>query len=131
VLEQWLPGDLGSDTEIFDFQKAVRAFMGREDVVRSVLASFLDSGEKQLATMSGALEAQQWEPLRQEAHAMKGGAWNLAAASLGKAAAALEAAAKSAAAADCGSAYRLLTQEFERFKNAAAAYTSSTMPTGQ
>ncbi len=82
------------DTQVFDFEKAVETFMGKKDVVLRVVFSFVDKIEKQLALMEEALSRGDFERLRIEAHAIKGGAWNLDAKKLGDAAAALEQIAK-------------------------------------
>jgi len=62
--------------------------------------------------------------VRQEAHSIKGGAWNLAAAPMGEAARKLEEAAEAGAAEASRSAFARLQREYERLKGAAAAYIS-------
>ena len=72
ILDEWLPsarnhsgsekGDSGqsSSGRVFDFPKAVEAFMGREDVLRNVLTGFLDTSEDQIARVSAALQEGDW-----------------------------------------------------------------------
>jgi len=143
VLDRWLPGTssrpgaaAGAATEstgdgVFDFPKAVDAFMGREDVVRNVLSTFLKTGQVQIARIRAALDKGELEVIRQEAHSMKGGAWNLAADPLGEAARQLEETAKAGEGEATRSVFASLQEEFERLKKAALPYVSSVMPTGQ
>ena len=62
---------------------------------------------------------------------MKGGAWNLNAVALGEAARMLEETATAREEEAAHSVFASLQKELERFKNAAAAYISNVMPTGQ
>jgi CheY-like chemotaxis protein len=107
---------------VLDFRRAVQAFMGREDVVRSVLASFLKTAEGQIARLQAALKAGELEELRQEAHSLKGGAWNLAADPLGEAARQLEEAAKAGEVDRASTCIAALQGEFVRLKSAAEPY---------
>ncbi len=102
----------------FDFSKAVAAFMGREEVVRGVLGSFLEKLEDRLSAMIEAFDNGDMEWISREAHAIKGGAWNLEARSLGEAARSLEEAAGAGEAGKAGRALRRLQSESERFKKA-------------
>jgi two-component system sensor histidine kinase/response regulator len=102
----------------FDFSKAVAAFMGREEVVRGVLGSFLEKLEDRLSAMIEAFDNGDMEWISREAHAIKGGAWNLEARSLGEAARSLEEAAGAGEAGRAGRALRRLQSESERFKKA-------------
>jgi len=134
VLSQWLPGarsrsgPAGEEPArstvdgVFDFPTAVDAFMGREDVVRSVLSTFLKTVQEQIARIPAALDEGELEVVRQEAHSMRGGAWNLTAGSLGEAAHMLEETAKAGDGEASRSAFESLQEEFERFKSAASPY---------
>jgi len=127
VLDQWLSpvsSQTGPADEVLDFPKAVAAFMGREDVVRNVLSSFLETVEEQIARIPAALAEGELEAVRQEAHSLKGGAWNLAADPIGEAARKLEEAAKAGDGEASRSAFAGLQEEFERLKSAAAPYVS-------
>ena len=109
---------------VFDFAKAVEAFMGREDLVRDVLSSFLTTVQEQIARIATALAEGASGVVRQEAHSIKGGAWNLTAAYLGEAARKLEEAAEAEAPEASRSAFASLQREYTRLKGAAAAYIS-------
>ena len=98
--------------------------MGREDVVRNVLSSFLKTVEEQITRITAALAEGELEAVRQEAHSLKGGAWNLAADPIGEAARKLEEAAKAGEGEASRSAFAGLQEEFERLKSAAAPYVS-------
>ena len=66
-----------SNGDIFDYETAVETFMGKEDVVTRVLHSFIDKVEGQLPKIRDALQREDLESLRGEAHSIKGGSWNL------------------------------------------------------
>jgi len=141
VLDRWLPAahrnsvprqtDQGQENPapgigevVFDFPKAVEAFLGKEDLVRELLSSFLKGAQEQTARIATAITEGAFEIVRQEAHSIKGGAWNLAAAPMGEAARKLEEAAEAGAAEASRSAFARLQREYERLKGAAAAYIS-------
>jgi HPt (histidine-containing phosphotransfer) domain-containing protein len=143
LLDAWLPG-AGKDTEtgqsapspdgaavVFDFDKALDAFMDRKDVLTDVLTGFLDTMADQLSRLGEALQRSDFEAVRGGAHAIKGGAWNLNARSLGEAARVLEEAAGEEDDGRCSAALATLREETERFRRAAAPYISRVMPTGQ
>ncbi len=83
-----------SAREVFDFPKAVETFLGNEEILRSVLATFVEKGVSQLQLLEIALEHEDLDAVRMEAHSIKGGALNLGAVPLAKAAGGLEAAGK-------------------------------------
>jgi two-component system sensor histidine kinase/response regulator len=83
-----------SEREVFDFQKAVETFLGNEEILRSVLATFVEKGVSQLQLLEAALGNEDLDAVRMEAHSIKGGALNLGAVPLGRAAGGLEAAGK-------------------------------------
>ncbi len=134
VLAKWLSADSKQQESVeeqsaatgvnsFNFNKAVEAFMGREDVVRSVLGSFIEKSEKQLAILGEALAAGDMERVRLEAHSIKGGAWNLEARPLGDAARALEDAACSGDSDGAQQGLKHLRRAYEVFKNEALSFT--------
>jgi CheY-like chemotaxis protein/HPt (histidine-containing phosphotransfer) domain-containing protein len=133
VLKAWLRGPSGRQETVeresgkqsgtvFDFSKAVDAFMGREDVVRSVTSSFLEKLTDQLSQIPAALDSGDLERVRQEAHSIKGGAWNLEARPLGDAAHKLEDTSKVGDRDAAGTAFRKLQEEYEKFKIIAASF---------
>jgi HPt (histidine-containing phosphotransfer) domain-containing protein len=133
ILGQWIPqGHQGAgEEEIFDFPDAVDAFLGREDVLSTVLASFLRTTKDQIARIPLSIVDGDLETVRREAHSIKGGAWNLAARSLGEAARLLEETAAAGKTESLAGALARLKREFERLKRAAEPYSSKAMPTGQ
>ncbi len=98
-LKKWLPdgrvdGEENPEDEeakeLFDFEKAVGTFMGKERVVKKLLSSFTGKVTGQIEALKEAVKNQDFEVVRTEAHSIKGGAWNLQAKKLGDAAAELE-----------------------------------------
>jgi CheY-like chemotaxis protein len=82
--------DLENDAPVFDYDEAVDAFMGKKDVVARVVSGFVERVETQLETLEQLVEQEEMESARNEAHSIKGGAWNLSAGRLGNAAASME-----------------------------------------
>jgi two-component system sensor histidine kinase/response regulator len=103
----------------FDFKKAVEAFLGREDVVLKVLEAFLNKVEEQLATLKVAAQAGDMQRIAEEAHSIKGGAWNLEARPLGEAARLLEQAAREKSMGDVALCLAALQECFEGFRRSA------------
>ncbi len=134
VLLQWLPGrstqeevvvqDSGKQNggTIFNFSKAVDTFMGQEDVVRSVISSFLEKVEDQLSQIPAALDSGDLERVGQEAHSIKGGAWNLEARPLGDAAHMLEDTSKAGDRDAVRTAFQKLQEEYKKLKAVAASF---------
>jgi PAS domain S-box-containing protein len=132
VLRQWLRDpstrkeaaarDSGMHRGVFDFSKAVDAFMGREDVVRNVISSFIDNVADQLSQIPAALASGDLERVSREAHSIKGGAWNLEARPLGDAAGKLEDTSKAGDRDAAGIAFQELQKEYKKLKAAAASF---------
>lgn len=80
--------------EPMDFARALEEFDGNREFLTGLLERFLENVRAQLGTIREALDRADTEILRREAHAIKGGAANLAAAELSSAAAELEKTAK-------------------------------------
>jgi HPt (histidine-containing phosphotransfer) domain-containing protein len=78
-----------------DFERALGEFEGNREFLTGLLERFLENVRSQLGTIREALDRADAEILRREAHAIKGGAANLAATELSLAAAELEKTAKS------------------------------------
>jgi PAS domain S-box-containing protein len=130
VLEKWLPGggtgeasgaataeEAGAarqEAAVFDFPLAAQAFMDRKDIVVRVMRQYLEKTEGKFEGMRGFLGGRQWEPLRAEAHAIKGGGWNLRAKALGDAAARLEQAAREKDPQAAETAFAALRGEYAR-----------------
>ncbi len=81
--------------EPMDFARALEEFEGNREFLMGLLERFLENVRAQLGTIREALDRADAEILRREAHAIKGGAANLAAGELSSAAAELEKTAKS------------------------------------
>jgi PAS domain S-box-containing protein len=134
VLNQWLSSpskqaevvvqDSGKQNggSVFDFSKAVDAFMGQEDVVRKVISSFLVKVEEQLSQITASLDSADLERVRQEAHSIKGGAWNLEARPLGDTARKLEDTSKAGDRDAARTAFQELQEEYEKLKAVAASF---------
>jgi HPt (histidine-containing phosphotransfer) domain-containing protein len=86
---------LKAPAEPMDFARALEEFEGNREFLTGLLERFLENVRAQLGTLREALDRADAEILRREAHAIKGGAANLAAAELSSAAAELEKTAKS------------------------------------
>jgi two-component system sensor histidine kinase/response regulator len=112
------PPEDGNGREIaFDFEKAKDTFLGREDVVLGALRSFVQKLEDELSLMDPAL-SDDLPRLREEAHAIKGGAWNLQAAPLAEAAARLEQACAAGQRSEAKRALQALQARFEELREA-------------
>ncbi|TVR34804.1 MAG: response regulator [Spirochaetaceae bacterium] len=116
-----MPLDEPSDAEsvpaapIFDIDSAVDSFMGKRDVVARVVKAFIAKVEDRLPVMERAAEQTDYETLRFEAHAIKGGAWNLSVMALGNAASAVEEAAREQQPRAARELYPELRRTFEEF----------------
>jgi CheY-like chemotaxis protein/HPt (histidine-containing phosphotransfer) domain-containing protein len=73
-----------------DWVRALEEFLGQETVLNQVVAEFLQTVEGQIPCIQEALAVNDPETVRKQAHAIKGGAANLAAEPLAAAALALE-----------------------------------------
>lgn len=96
-----------------DFETAIAEF-GSEELINHVAAQFMLNVEGQLSVMREALEADDLERLRREAHAIKGGAGTLEALPLALAASRLEELCLSAERTGLAAALKELTVQFDR-----------------
>ena len=122
--EECNPADV--DSAPVDMEKAVDEFMGDRDIVTHLLGEFVRKGDEQLVTIEEALGTADFERIRLEAHALKGGAANLTAYSLANSCAGMEEAAEAAAGDDVDHLPPLLSKlkhEFKRLK----AYVNQTI----
>lgn len=81
------------ETVPFDLEEAIEVF-GDLDTVMSIMSEFLENVEKQQQIIDNALENQDFETIRKEAHSVKGGAASIEAQALSASAKSLEFAAK-------------------------------------
>ncbi len=78
------------DPAIFNYDGAVEAFMGKEEIVRRVVHEFLERVGGQIDQIGALIRSGDFRAASIEAHAIKGGSWNIEAKRLGDAAALLE-----------------------------------------
>lgn len=114
--------DMPEDKSVFDFDSALEAFMGDEDVLKNVLGSVLDKIPTQIELIKQALEGGDMETVRTESHGIKGGSWNLCMQFLGDIAAKVEAAAKEKDAETCRALLPELEKGFEITKGVIEKY---------
>jgi HPt (histidine-containing phosphotransfer) domain-containing protein len=100
---------------IFDLEEAIQTFMGKEEVVRRVVDSYVEKVRDQFPDMEAALEEGDYPRLRSEAHSIKGGGLNLSINRMGYTAAALEEAAAEEETVQARSRLQELKREFERW----------------
>jgi PAS domain S-box-containing protein len=109
-----------SDTDgrpVFEYQAALESFMNQPDVVKRVIHKFVERTGGQLENLKNKVESDDFEGLRIEAHAIKGGAWNLEARRLGDAAARLEESAKNADREAAEQAFERVDEEFRQLQS--------------
>ena len=81
------------DARPIDLDKAIEEFMGDGDAVRQLLHDFVRTGSEQITTIEQAMSSADYEKIRLEAHALRGGAANLTAFPLAESCAGMEEAA--------------------------------------
>jgi len=97
-----------------DFERALAEFEGNREFLTGLLERFLENVRNQLGTIREALDRADAEILRREAHAIKGGAANLAAVELSSAAAELEITAKSGSLGEAAGGLEKLEKAYRR-----------------
>ncbi len=111
-------GDMSEDPlDIFDLDEALDTFMGKRELVFKLLNTQVEKVCGQIPVMEEALAAEEWDILRESAHSIKGGSWNLQAKQIGDCAAEAEAAAKNADGVAADRALYRVKEAFRRFKN--------------
>lgn len=101
------------------FDELLENFLGKKEVVASLLEKYIERTRGQLLRMAATLAAGDWETLRLEAHTIKGSALNLAADELSALAASAETAAKQQDASAAKPVLAALGPAFDRFVAAA------------
>ncbi len=104
---------------VFDWDEALDTFMGNEEVVRKVLAVQVEKVAGQIPKIEQAISEGNWEQLREEAHSIKGGSWNLQAKELGDKAFVLEMAGRDCDASAAEEGYAPLVAAYQRFSQRA------------
>jgi two-component system, sensor histidine kinase and response regulator len=107
-------GDRQAGDEPLDFERALAEFEGNREFLTGLLERFLENVRNQLGTIREALDRADAEILRREAHAIKGGAANLAAVELSLAAADLEKTAKSGSLGEAAGGLEKLVKAYRR-----------------
>jgi CheY-like chemotaxis protein len=102
---------------IFDFDAAVETFMGDRDVVKNLLVSFIPRVEGDIRKMEESLNQGHFDSLRQTAHSIKGGSWNLEIKDLGNQAAELEKAARAQSSEAAASALEEVKRAFASLRD--------------
>ncbi len=105
-----------TDAAPLDLEEAVREFGGNRELVNTVIDKFLDKAESQIQLLKEALEKQDSETLRKEAHKIRGGASTLTAMQLAMAAERLEKLALSGKLDEAAEQLTELEKEFNRLK---------------
>ncbi|OQW96122.1 MAG: hypothetical protein BWK77_06310 [Verrucomicrobia bacterium A1] len=100
-----------------DWPRAVHEFGGDAEQVRQLAASFVENVRAQLDKMKSALDAGSLDVVRFEAHAIRGGAGNLAADDMAVAAARVEDAAAGGHAEEAGKGLAVLVAELARLES--------------
>ena len=99
-----------------DWARALEEFLGKQELLLQVVASFLDTATAQVETIKTALAEGDAETVRKEAHAIKGGAANLTAERLSGMALQLEILGKSGAVAGGDRVLKKLNGELARLR---------------
>jgi CheY-like chemotaxis protein len=112
------------DRDVFDFRAVIGNFLGKKDLVLSLLSGFLDATRDAVRRMDACLDSGDFISAAREAHGVKGSAWNLAAKRLGAAAEALELAASRSDPAAAEEASALVKEAFYEFAQYARSFQS-------
>ena len=108
--------NLKTDTSPMNFDQAVTEFEGDRELVIEVLGGFLEDVKKQVGTIDKAISGNDSKTVYHEGHSIKGGAGNLTAHSLSKAAQALEESGKSGDLAKGREALVVLEEEIQKLE---------------
>ena len=99
-----------------DFKTAIEEFEGDKELVYEVLSTFIENVASQIGLMRQAINDQNTELIRKEAHSIKGGAANIVAKELSRTAYELEKSAKNAKLSECSIRLLDLEKSFMRLK---------------
>ncbi|MCP3872873.1 MAG: hypothetical protein GY699_06925, partial [Desulfobacteraceae bacterium] len=89
--QSWADQSQASDTdEPMNYNKALEEFMGKQDLLKKVLNTFLISVQDQIKILQKAIIDKDSEVIKKQAHTIKGGAANLTAIKLSEIAFELE-----------------------------------------
>lgn len=111
--------------ETIDYARALDEFGGDEELLGTLIHQFLEDVEQRRQNLRKALCAADLETLRADAHKIKGGAANLTALPLSRAAANLEQAAKAGGEGDLDALFHAVEAEAERLRKASRRLDSA------
>ena len=106
----------------FDVPGVLDTFMNNKAALLSLLSRFIERTKVQLVKLPELEKAADWESAFREVHMIKGAAFTMGGAELGKAATILEKAYKNAAKDDLEKAYFLLCKAFDSYKEEAEEF---------
>jgi histidinol-phosphatase (PHP family) len=111
-----------SGPEIFNAEEMLSAFLNETEVVLPLLSRFIERTGSQLGNFPVLKAAGEWTTARRYAHTIKGAAFTMGSAELGKAASALEKACINASAEEAETAYPHVLETFEEYKQEAEKF---------
>ncbi|MBU2627553.1 MAG: cache domain-containing protein [Proteobacteria bacterium] len=117
IAEPEQPEEKAGPAEPIDVEKALEEFQGDKKFLMEVMGEFIQTMEAQMPRIRQAVSVKDFVTLKNEAHAIKGGASNLAANALATAAGRLEDMGKSENFENSDSALKIFEKEFLRLKN--------------
>ena len=128
MVESWLPSSSELEDEQersaimeedapMDYETALDEFGGDEEFLKKILAGFLDNVRSQLGTIRKGFSEGNAVVLKEEAHAIKGGAANLTASELAHVAAELESIGKTGKLEKGSEVIGRLEKEFHRLES--------------
>ena len=113
--------DLSKDPlAIFDYEEALDTFMGKEEIVKNLLNVQVKKISEQIPVMEIAFKAGEWQTLRESAHSIKGGSWNLQAKQIGDCAFEVETAAREEDSPGAERGLYRIKEAFRRFQSRVA-----------
>lgn len=107
-----------------DFAKAIEEFDGQKDLVLSIIQEFTEDIKVQIETMNVALASADAETIRREAHSIKGGAANIHANRLSRAAKTIEDLAKAGTMTEIPKALIVLVEENDTMQEALKTFSA-------
>jgi signal transduction histidine kinase/CheY-like chemotaxis protein len=114
----------GAALEVFDYGQVVETFLGNEEKVIGLLSVFLSRTKDSVRAIDASRESGDFAAIAEQAHSIKGSAYNLSARRLGDAAKALDEAAKAGSEKGIEEAIEVLRQEFFEFAQLAQRYAA-------
>jgi len=111
-----------SGLEIFNAEEMLNAFLNETETVLPLLSRFIERTGSQLENFPVLKAAGEWATARRDAHTIKGAAFTMGSAELGKAAGALEKACINASAEEAKTAYPYVVETFAKYKRKAEEF---------